>query len=74
MESSLLFCRADWVDLQSLNESMAFQLALPVTDIKFTLIEYAHACVCTCMHACTHTAHTICIFHTEVHIPNLYTS
>ena len=29
-ESSLLYCRAGWVDLQNLNESMVSQLALPM--------------------------------------------
>lgn len=32
--NSLLFCRAGWVDLQSLNESMDSQLALPVQEME----------------------------------------
>ena len=32
--NSLLFCRAGWADLQSLNESMASQFALPVQQME----------------------------------------
>ena len=67
VESFLLFCRAGWVDLHNLNESIASQPTLPVH--KITLVYVAPITMCMHIHTYAHVHSHICMHaHTHMHI------